>query len=114
MAGVEDDLLGSGRELRHSCSSNCARSRVRTFLSGGNGFPGERRRFVMRALSEPPRRSRSFCRDLNCASLPFDGSDALIDDEADRHLAQGFPVTEHAVGGTSSTSVSVGRPLTLW
>ena len=42
---------------------------------------------------------RSFYRDLISAFPPFNGPDALTDDEAEARLAQGFPVTEYTVGG---------------
>jgi len=42
---------------------------------------------------------RSFYRDLIRAFPPFNGPDALTDDEAEVRLAQGFPVTEYTVGG---------------
>ncbi|OLO69301.1 hypothetical protein BKH20_07280 [Actinomyces oris] len=41
---------------------------------------------------------RSFYRDLIRAFPPFNGPDALSDDEVDARLAQGFPVADYTIG----------------
>ena len=41
---------------------------------------------------------RSFYRDLIRAFPPFNGPDALTDDEVDARLAQGLPVADYTIG----------------
>ena len=41
---------------------------------------------------------RSFYRDLVRTFPPFNGPDALSDDEVDARLAQGFPVADYTIG----------------
>ena len=42
---------------------------------------------------------RAFYRDLIRTFPPFNGSDALSDDEVDARLAQGLPVADYTIGG---------------
>ena len=50
---------------------------------------------------------RSFYRDLVRTFPPFNGPDALSDDEVDARLAQGLPVADYTIG-TDFIFISVG------
>ena len=71
---------------------------MRTFPSGGIGSPsgGEPRHYDSIERATPA--IRSFYRGLVRTFPPFNGPDALSDDEVDARLAQGLPVADYTIG----------------
>ena len=72
----------------------------------GSGLPvGEPHHYDSIECATPA--IRSFYRDLVRTFPPFNGPDALSDDEVDARLAQGLPVADYTIG-TDYIYISVG------